>query len=95
MLDVIKEANLKPVDVAKLLNVSRVTVSLWLNGHKKPHRLLHNRVELLTKAVKAAIGNGSLPVSPDTKRADRFDKVKEAIRTELHDMDLDLNDVSG
>lgn len=95
MFDVVKEAKLKPVDVAKLLNVSRVTVSLWLNGHKKPHHLLRDRVDIFLRAVKMAVDSGSLPLPADTKRVDRFNKVKEAIKTELHDMDLDPSDVSG
>lgn len=95
MFDVVKEAKLKPVDVAKLLNVSRITVSLWLNGHKKPHHLLRHRVDMFLEAVQMAVDAGSLPVSTDTKRADRYDRVKRTIERELHDMDRTLADVSG
>ena len=38
-----EEAKLRPDDLAKLLKVSRVTVSLWFNGHTKPHHLLSKR----------------------------------------------------
>jgi hypothetical protein len=95
MFEVVKQAKIKPVDLAKFLNVSRVTVSLWLNGHKKPHHLLRHRVDLFLKAVKMAVDSGSLPLPADTKRADRFHKISEALEAELHDMDRGLSDVSG
>ncbi len=38
MIEVYEKAGLKPSNVAKLLNLSRVAVSLWFNGHSAPHR---------------------------------------------------------
>lgn len=95
MFEVVKAAKIKPVDVAKFLNVSRVTVSLWLNGHKKPHHLLRHRVDLFLEAVQMAVDKGSLPLPADTKRAERFEKISAVLVHELHNMDRALSDVSG
>jgi len=95
MFEVVKAAKIKPVDVAKFLNVSRVTVSLWLNGHKKPHHLLRHRVDLFLEAVQMAVDDGSLPLPSDTKRADRFDKISAELARALFKMDRGLTDVSG
>ena len=95
MFDIVKKAKVKSVDLAKLLNVSRVTVSLWLRGRRVPHHLLKARVDLLLEAIRMAEEAGTLPVSADTKQDERFTKVRQAIEDELHDMGRTIYDVSG
>lgn len=67
----IKLANLGPADMAKLLRVSRVTASLWLNGHKQPHHLHSESVSTLIDKVARALGAGLLPVPHNVTRRER------------------------
>lgn len=71
MLERITEAHLLPSDVARLLNLSRVTVSRWLNGHSRPHQLHEYKVKRLLDAVDRAMDSGDLPVPHDIKRSER------------------------
>ena len=71
MFETAKAARLRPDDVAKLLKVSRVTVSLWFNGHTRPHRLLADRVGKVLGAVQAAMDAGDFPVPHDITRRER------------------------
>jgi DNA-binding XRE family transcriptional regulator len=71
MFEVVKEAQLRPHDVAKLLGINRVTVSGWVNGHSKPHRLLANSVAKLLDALELAVRDGKLPVPHDIPRRER------------------------
>lgn len=68
---ILQTARLRTVDVAKLINVSRVTVSMWMNGHAQPHSLLHDRVRKFLDAVKKAMQAGLLPVPVDARRRER------------------------
>lgn len=61
MFDAILEAGLKPRHVAKILDISRVTASQWLNNHTKPHPLLRSKVKLLIESVDKAIVDKQLP----------------------------------
>lgn len=65
------DAKLGPADLAKLLKISRVTASLWLNGHSRPHQLLHDRVVDLLDAVDKATQAGDLPVPHRISRRER------------------------
>lgn len=71
MFDVLNRAGVTPSIVARLLKVSRVTASLWINGHSKPHRLIERRVSRLLVAVKAAYDAKELPLSADVPIRDR------------------------
>lgn len=66
-----RQARLGPVDIAKLLGVSRVTVSGWLNGHAQPHHLLSTRVQGILDNVGHALEAGELPVPHDVNRRER------------------------
>lgn len=70
-LEVFRQAGLGPADLSLLLNVSRVTASLWLNGHSRPHLLLEERVDRLLHAVRDAVAAGRLPLSDDIPRRER------------------------
>jgi len=71
MFEIVKTARLQPHELAKMLSVSRVTVSMWVNGHNKPHHLLEARVGKLLDAVKSAVESGDLPVPFDVTRRER------------------------
>jgi hypothetical protein len=71
MFDPVRQAELLPSDVSKLLGVNRITVSMWLRNHCKPHRLLGDRVEKLVDAVRRALDSGALPVPRDVSRRER------------------------
>jgi hypothetical protein len=71
MFEIVHTARLLPHEVARLLKVNRITVSLWLNGHRKPHRLLADTVNDLLDRIAAAVESGDLPINADVKRKDR------------------------
>lgn len=84
MFENAKAARLRPDDVAKLLKVSRVTVSLWFNGHTRPHRLLADRVERVLGAVQAAMDSGDFPVPHDITRRERGLFIQNTINKHLN-----------
>lgn len=88
MFDILETAGLKPSNVAKLLNVSRVAVSLWMNGHSEPHRLIQRRVDRLLSAVKAAVKAGDLPLSDDVPRKNRHAEIAKVIHRHADKMQL-------
>jgi len=88
MFDVIRTAKMTPSNVAKLLNVSRVAVSLWMNGHSEPHHLIRRRVDRLLRAVDAAVKAGTLPLSEDVPRKSRHAEIARIIHRQLEKMSL-------
>ena len=68
---ILKVARIRTVDAAKLLKLSRVTVSLWVNGKAQPHSLVRTRVLNFLDAVEQAMQAGSLPVPFDVGRRER------------------------
>jgi hypothetical protein len=66
-----KAARLRPGDMAKLMRVSRVTASLWMNGHSHPHHLLIGRARRVLAAIDAAMKAADFPVPYDTSRRER------------------------
>lgn len=89
LVDTLKKAELGPSEVARLLNLSRVTVSLWMNGHNKPHSLLAHRVDTLQRAVAKALDEDLLPLESGMKRRDRRFKLEDIIDAMLEDMGLE------
>lgn len=71
MFEIVKTARLQPSDLAKVLGVNRITASMWLNGHAKPHRLLEDRVANLLDQIQRAVEAGDLPVPHDVTRRER------------------------
>jgi predicted transcriptional regulator len=88
MFEIIKTAKLTPSNVAKLLNVSRVAVSLWVNGHSAPHKLIERRVERLLTAVEAAVNRGDLPISEDVPRKNRHAEIAKIIHRHAEKLQL-------
>lgn len=80
MFDILKKAHVLPADIARILNINRVTASNWVNGHSEPHSLLQRRVDRILTAVAHAIKVGTLPVSEDVPRRNRHAEVAKAIR---------------
>lgn len=68
---VLAEARVGPTDMSRLLKVSRVTASLWVNGHTTPSPLVNARVREFLDAVGKAYDAGELPVPFGVSRRER------------------------
>lgn len=79
MIETFKEAGLLPHEVAHVLGISRVTVSMWYNGHTKPHRLHEDKVQKLVDDVKQAVESGALPAPSGVARKDRLTYLKATL----------------
>lgn len=90
MFEIAKDARLQPHDLAKLLKINRITVSMWFNGHSNPHRLLEQRVEKLLDAIKASVEAGELPVPHDITRRERGHYIQTVLGKRLGE---DTNDI--
>ena len=64
---IVRKAGLTATDLSRLLNVHRCTVSLWLNGHKKPHFLHAARVRDTLTDLQKSVTAGKLP-APELPR---------------------------
>ena len=73
--DILRRAGIHDGDFAEITNVSRTTVSLWVNGHAKPHRLHEKRIALVLAAVKNAVDAKELPLKEVLKRDVRVRKL--------------------
>jgi hypothetical protein len=56
-----RDAGLTPQVLGRLLGISRVTASYWLNGHRQPHPLLRQRIVILLDGVRREVQIGALP----------------------------------
>ena len=72
-------AGLKPTDLANLVGIGRVSVSYWLNGHKQPHYLHHDKVQGIVDAIAAATESGKLPVPINVMRRERAHYIRRAV----------------
>lgn len=81
MFDILKkdQANIGVGNFAKIAGVSRVTASLWINGHTKPHMLHADKIAVILASIKLALDKGLLPIPLNVVRKERFDKTKSAI----------------
>lgn len=82
------QARLGPSDLSKLLGVSRVTCSSWLNGHAQPHNLLTDRVAALLDNITQALEAGDLPVPYKIPRRERGLYI-ETVLAKAHRVDAD------
>lgn len=78
-LDIFLEAELRPRHLAALLGVSRVTASLWLNGHGEPHVLIRKKVDALAELVSKAIESRSLPIPADVSKSEEVEYLKTTL----------------
>lgn len=79
MFEPVKQAELQPHDIAKLLKLNRITVSLWLNDHALPHKLHRERVQKLVDAISEAVEAGAFPVPIDVPRRERGLYIRKAL----------------
>lgn len=76
---ILSTAGITPGMAAKLVGVSRVTASQWINGHAQPHRLLGNRVHEFLRLVKLALDQGKLPLKVWPGRGNLMGEISKAI----------------
>lgn len=77
--ELLKKAEVGVGEFAKLAGVSRVTASLWINGHAAPHTLHKDKIDRLWVAISIACGDGTLPLSGKVLKADRAAKLAEVV----------------
>ncbi len=94
MFELAKKANVLPHQFAKALGVGRVTVSLWFNGHSKPHKILADRVSTLVVAIEQAVEAGELPVSADLNRRERNDETHKVLVRHMELVSKEANQIS-
>lgn len=78
-IQILRDADLRPRDLAQLVKVNRVTASHWLGGHTKPCRLLWPKLHRVIGAVQRARDAGDLPLPAFTPRADRAERLAAAL----------------
>lgn len=79
MFDILKPAKVSVTDFAKIAGVSRVTVSQWVNGRMKPHRLHQSKIEKLISAIEQAVENKELPIPAGMEKTASLKRVKQVI----------------
>lgn len=80
--DIIKKAGLTTGDFAKIAGVSRVTVSLWVNGHALPHKLHSGLIARLLDALEVEVDIGSLPLQ-GVARDERLQAIRKILTKRL------------
>lgn len=89
MFQVCKKAGVTPADIARMLNLNRVTVSMWFNNRSAPHSMLRRRVDRLLQAIKSAVDKGDLPLSSDVPRTNRHAEIAKTIHRHLKQLGLE------
>ena len=80
--ELLKTAKIGVGEFAKLAGVSRVTASLWVNGHAKPHPLHGDKIDQLLAGITSAVAGGKLPLTARYKKDERLAQLKSAIAPE-------------
>lgn len=75
-LDTFRKAGLRPKHLAPILGVSRVTASIWLNGHGQPHVLIRKKVDALAELVSKALAARKLPIPEDVSKTEEVRYLK-------------------
>ncbi len=79
MKDLLSKAGIQITEASRLLQVSRATVSSWVNNNSEPHRFLKDRVDRFIFIVDAAVANADLPISEDVDKAERLSKISKVL----------------
>ena len=79
IVSTLKETELGPTEVARLLKISRVTVSLWANGHNRPHSLIATRVQTLLDVLRQALQDDQLPLDANLSRKERRESLETIV----------------
>lgn len=89
---IIKEAGISVSDFARIANVSRVTVSLWVNGKILPHRLHIKKINQLLVSIEKALDAQMLPIPKGLEASVRLRRIKEAIIARANNVKSDNQD---
>lgn len=81
--ELLKNAKIGVGEFAKLAGVSRVTASLWSNGHAKPHMLHSARIERLYEAITEATKAGELPLTAKLTKTDKAVELTKVVNKYL------------
>lgn len=79
MFDILKTANVTITDFAKIAGVSRVSVSHWVNGKMKPHKLHSSKINLILAAMTKAVEAEELPLPQGLSREAALKRMKASI----------------
>lgn len=79
----VKKAKLTNGEFAALADVSRVTVSMWINGKMHPHKLHANKIDKLVSAISRAVEAGEFPLSAKLTRPQRAREIRRIVLTHL------------
>lgn len=79
-LNTFREAGLRPKHLAPIIGVSRVTASIWLNGHGEPHVLLRKKVDALEALVRKAIQARKLPIPADVSKSEEVEYLRVTLQ---------------
>jgi transcriptional regulator with XRE-family HTH domain len=60
---VISQAGLTQAQFAALVDVTRVTVNTWVQGHYRPRPQMRARVHRALQLISEAVDNGKLPIN--------------------------------
>lgn len=74
----ISRAGLTQAEFAHLCGVSRVTVSLWVNGHAVPHYLHDGHIAGALAVLQRGLADNRFPVKVPLGDAQRAAKVHDA-----------------
>jgi len=78
---IMERAGVKLANVAKLLGVSRPTLTRWQSGQSSPHPLRRARVEKVNELIERGISLGLLPVNnPDLNHNERSRRTVALLR---------------
>lgn len=94
MFELAKKVSVQPHDFAKALGLNRSTVSLWYNGHSKPHYLLTKKVASLLDVIEKAVEAGELPISVDVDRRERRNETYKVLMKYMDSAETDINQIS-
>jgi DNA-binding XRE family transcriptional regulator len=79
---VIDQAGLTQSQFASLVDVSRITVNTWVNGHYQPGPKMRGRVRRALQLLAAAVEDGKLPINA-TIQEELLRKQLDRIATKL------------
>lgn len=79
MFESLKKANISVTAFAKVAGVSRVSVSQWVNGRMKPHKLHQAKINALMEAVDLGLEQGKFPIPKGLERNAAFRLLKATI----------------
>lgn len=74
----LKASQITQGEFARLLKVSRVTVSGWITNRMGVHEMRKPRVVRLLKVIEQAVADGHFPLR-ETPRPKRFDAIRSVL----------------